>query len=129
MKPNRLNILTVEDEAGIRSLLRAVIIEEGHNSFDAANGLEALEIIKTVNPHLVFMDIKMPVMDGIKSLEKLKQLKCKPDVVVMSVFTEKELINKAYQYGAVKCIDKPFNLDDIREIIRQAAQKNCGKQE
>lgn len=114
-----LNILVVDDQPGVRYLLDAVVREEGHSSYLASNGLEAVEMVKKINPHLVFMDIRMPVMDGTKALEKMRESGCNPNVVIMTAFTEKDVIDKAYEMGAVKCIIKPFDVEDIRAAIRE----------
>lgn len=119
-----LNILVVDDQPGVRYLLDAVIREEGHQSYLATNGLEAVEMVKKLNPHLVFMDIRMPLMDGTKALETMKELGFTPTVIIMTAFTEKNVIDKAYINGAAKCIIKPFDIDDIRKIIRDTAAKN-----
>ncbi len=121
-----LNILTVDDSAGIRYLLSTVVCEEGHNSYLASNGLEALEIVKNIKPHLIFMDLKMPAMDGLTFLQKIKELSYIPEVIVMTVFTEKEVVEQVYQYGARKCLEKPFDLNEIRNLIRAAAKVSSG---
>ncbi len=119
----RLNILIVDDQPGVRYLLDALVKEDGHSSFLAANGLEAVEMVKKVKPHLVFMDIRMPVMDGAEAIEKIKESGCSTDVVIMTAFTEKDVIDRARKNGAVGCVIKPFDVDDIRKFIRQAAEK------
>lgn len=116
-----LNILVVDDQPGVRYLLDAVITEEGHISHLATNGLEAVEMVKKVNPGLIFMDIRMPLMDGTKALEIIKELGYQPTVIMMTAFTEKSVIDNAYNNGAAKCIIKPFDIEDIRKIIRDVA--------
>lgn len=123
MSYGSLNILIVDDQAGVRFLLDAVVQEEGHNSFNATNGLEALDMVSKVNPHLIFMDIRMPVMDGTKALEKMLEMGCKAEIVIMTAFTENEAIEKASKNGEVKCIIKPFDIEEIRKIIRQTASR------
>lgn len=119
-----LNILVVDDQPGVRYLLDAVVREEGHNSHLATNGLEAVEMVKKVNPNLVFMDIRMPLMDGTKALEMIKELGYGPTVIMMTAFTEESVIDTAYTNGAAKCIIKPFDIEDIRKIIRDEANNN-----
>jgi len=119
-----LNILVVDDQPGVRYLLDAVIREEGHDCYLASNGLEAVELVETVQPALVFMDIRMPVMDGAKAIETIYKLGFSPDVVIMTAFTEKDVIERAYKHGAIKCIIKPFDIDEIRAIIREKADRS-----
>ncbi len=118
-----LNILIVDDQPGVRYLLDAIIKEEGHNSYLASNGLEAVEMVKTIKPHLVFMDVRMPVMNGTKALEKIKELGYQPDIVIMTAFTETDVTNNAHKNGVVKCLIKPFDVDDIREILQEVVHK------
>ncbi|MFZ5639117.1 MAG: response regulator [Bacillota bacterium] len=113
-----MNILIVDDQAGIRYLLDTLVKEEGHNSYTGANGAEAVELVKKHRPELVFMDIKMPVMDGTQALEKIKELGFGTEVIMMTAFTEKEVVDKAYRNGAVKCLIKPFDINEVRDIIR-----------
>lgn len=121
-----LNILAVDDAIGIRYLLSTIISEEGHNPFTAANGLEVLQVLQTVDIQLVFLDIKLPVMNGIRVLEKIRTMGRKPDVIAITGFTEKEIIDKIYKNGADSCITKPFDVNEIRRVIRDASQKNGG---
>ena len=123
----RLDVLVVDDQAGVRYLLDAIIREEGHNSYLATNGLEAVEQVKSINPHLIFMDIRMPIMDGTKALEKINEMGCNYQVVIMTAFTEKDVIDKARANGAFKCIIKPFDVEEIRQILHEVAQKRFPK--
>lgn len=118
-----LNILVVDDQPGVRYLLDTIVKEEGHNCFLATNGLEAVEMVGNIRPNLVFMDIRMPIMDGTKALEKMKEKGLTSDVIIMTAFTEKEVIDNAYKNGAIKCIIKPFDVEEIRELIHQATDK------
>jgi len=116
-----LNILIVDDQPGVRYLLDAIVKEDGHNAYMASNGQEAVEIVKRIKPDLVFMDIRMPVMDGAKALEKINELGLKIKVVIMTAFTERDVIEKAYKKGVIKCILKPFDIEDIRKVIKETA--------
>lgn len=118
-----LNILVVDDQPGVRYLLDTIIKEEGHNCYQASNGLEAVEMVRKVRPNLVFMDIRMPVMDGTKALEQMKEQGLNPNVIIMTAFTEKDVIDDAYKNGAVKCIIKPFDVDEIKELIHETIAK------
>lgn len=120
----RLNILIVDDQPGVRYLLDAVVREEGHQSYLATNGLEAIEMVKKVKPNLVFMDIRMPLMDGTRALKIIKELGFGLNVIMMTAFTEKSVIDEAYSNGAAKCITKPFDIDDIRKIINDTVAYN-----
>jgi two-component system response regulator (stage 0 sporulation protein F) len=121
---NLLDILVVDDQSGVRFLLDAIIREEGHNSHLAANGLEGVEMVQKINPDLVFMDIKMPIMDGTVAVEKIKEMGYTPYIVIMTAFTEKDVMEKAIQNGVSKYLIKPFDIQEIRNIICNLAQKS-----
>lgn len=118
-----LNILVVDDQQGVRYLLDTIVKEEGHNCFLASNGLEAVEMYRKVRPDLVFMDIRMPVMDGTEALEKMKEQGLTSNVIMMTAFTERDAINNAYKNGASKCLIKPFDVNEIRQLIHNATEK------
>ncbi len=119
-----LNVLIVDDQAGVRHLLDAVVKEEGHQSFMGANGLEAVEFVKSSTPDLIFMDIRMPGMDGTQALEIILKMNLNIEIVMMTAFAEKEVIDKAAN-GNVRYLIKPFDIDEIRSIIRhKAAEMN-----
>lgn len=122
-----MNILVIDDQAGIRYLLDTLVKEEGHNSYTGVNGIEAVELVRRYDPDLVFMDIKMPVMDGTQALEKIKELGLNTEVIMMTAFTEKEVIDKAYLNGAVRCIIKPFDINEVRQIIRDYSGRIAAK--
>ena len=68
----KAKILIVDDQFGIRILLNEVLQKEGYETFQAANGLQALEIVKNHDPDLVLLDMKIPGMDGIEILKRMK---------------------------------------------------------
>lgn len=121
MNNRRLNILCVDDMSGIRSLLGAIVKEAGHNSYSASTGLEALNLLENIKIDLVFLDIKLPDINGITVLEKSKGLNYSPFFVAMTGFSEQQIIDKILSAGADCCIVKPFNVDDINNIIREIA--------
>ncbi len=122
MSSQPLNILVVDDLAGIRLLLSAIIEEEGHRPYTASNGVKVFEIMESVDIHLIFLDLKLPEMDGLEVMAKFKQLDYRPYVVAMTGFAEQEVINSAFRGGALQCFVKPFDVDDIRAVIREVAK-------
>lgn len=121
MKSKCLNILNVDDMSGIRSLLSTIVKDAGHNSYTASTGLEALKVLETVEIDLVFLDIKLPDINGITVMERSKGLNYSPTIVAMTGFAEQQIIDKILKGGADRCITKPFNIDDIYTIISEMA--------
>ncbi len=112
-----LDILVVDDQSGVRYLLQTLIAETGHNVFTAANGLEAVEAVKNKKPDLIFMDIRMPVMDGLEALTRIKMISPRTEVIMMTANNSEEVVKRSLEMGAIKCLAKPFNVKDIIDAI------------
>ncbi|WP_100405750.1 response regulator [Bacillus solitudinis] len=115
-------ILVVDDQYGIRVLLSEILQKDGYQIFQAANGVQALNIVEKDKPDLVLLDMKIPGMDGLEILKRIKEKHAEIDVIMMTAYGELNLINEAMQLGAITHFAKPFDIDDIREVIK----KNIG---
>lgn len=115
-------LLIVDDETGIRNLLSRVLGKEGFELQEADNGDDAVEIAKEFQPDLVLCDIKMPGKDGIQVLEELKQISEDISVIMLTAYSTVESAVQAMKLGAVDYIKKPFDVDELKVIIR----KNLG---
>lgn len=123
MPQQKLDILVVDDQPGVRYLLDIVISEAGHKAYTAQNGLEAVEMARTIRPNLVFMDVRMPVMGGLEALARIKSITPETEVVIMTAYGSDETIEEAQKLGALGCIAKPFDIDDIKDFILDYAKK------
>ncbi|MDP4084231.1 MAG: response regulator [Bacillota bacterium] len=112
-------ILIVDDQFGIRILLNEVFQKEGYNTFQAANGVQALDIVKKHDPDLVLLDMKIPGMDGIEILKRMKVIDPDIRVIIMTAYGELDMIQEAKELGAITHFAKPFDIDDIREAVRK----------
>lgn len=112
-------ILIVDDQFGIRILLNEVLQREGYDTYQAANGLQALEIVQENVPDLVLLDMKIPGMDGIEILKRLKELYRDIKVVIMTAYGELDMIQEAMDLGAITHFAKPFDIEDIREAVKK----------
>lgn len=116
-------VLIVDDQFGIRILLNEVLQKEGYETFQAANGVQALEIVKTHSPDLVLLDMKIPGMDGIEILGRIKEVEKDIRVIIMTAYGELDKIQKAKDLGAVTHFCKPFDIDDIRQAVKEHISK------
>ncbi len=112
-------ILIVDDQFGIRILLTEVLQKEGYQTFQAANGYQAIEIAQKNAPDLVLLDMKIPGMDGIEILKRLKQHDQSIKVIIMTAYGELDMIQEAKDLGALTHFAKPFDIDEIRQAVRQ----------
>jgi len=115
-KANR--ILVVDDEESIRTVLTEVLTDDGFRVTQAANGLEALAVLKDVPHSLVISDIKMPEMTGIELLKKIKQTIPATEVIIITSYASLDTAIEALRYGAYDYLFKPF--EDIKLISAAA---------
>lgn len=111
-------ILIVDDQYGISVLLHEVFQKEGYQTFQAANGFQALDIVKKDNPDLVVLDMKIPGMDGIEILKHVKEIDESIKVILMTAYGELDMIQEAKDLGALMHFAKPFDIDEIRQAVR-----------
>lgn len=124
MQQKIMDILVVDDQPGVRYLLDIVINESGHKAYTAQNGLEAVELARTIRPDLVFMDVRMPIMGGLEALARIKSITPETEIIIMTAYGSDETIEEAKNLGALGCMAKPFDIDDIKNFILDYSRKN-----
>jgi PAS domain S-box-containing protein len=115
-------LLLVDDEEGIRKVLGISLTDSGYTVSAAENGEEALEIFRKENPPIVLTDIKMPGMDGIELLKKIKHENPDTEVIMITGHGDMELAIKSLKYQAIDFVTKPIN-DDVLEIALNRAEE------
>jgi two-component system response regulator AtoC len=115
-------ILVADDDASIRSLLKQLLSDEGYSVVEATTGTEVVDKVKDVNPDLVIMDVRMPELDGIEALSKLKVSSPKTSVLIMTAFGSSNNAIRAMELGAFDYITKPFELDKISHTVRRVIE-------
>ncbi len=112
-------VLVAEDESLIRMDIVETLTDFGFEVVaQAADGLEAVELAKTMHPDLIVMDIKMPNLDGISAAEQIQPLKI--PIVLLTAFSQKELVERASEAGAMAYVVKPFTPNDLLPAIEIA---------
>jgi two-component system nitrogen regulation response regulator NtrX len=122
-------ILVVDDEEGIRKILRQVLEYEGHEVRVAAGGGEALQLYGETRPDLVFMDVKMARMDGLEALDRIREHDPTALVVMISGHGTIETAVEATRRGAYDFLEKPLDTDRLLLTIRNALQQRGLAQE
>lgn len=113
-------IVIAEDEAIIRLDLRETLQEEGYEVVgDCGRGDEAVKLVKEKNPDVVILDIKMPVMTGLEAAKLIAAMKICP-VVMLTAFSQREIIEQARDAGALAYLVKPFQKSDLVPAIELA---------
>jgi len=114
--------LVADDDSSIRSLLKQLLSDEGYAVVEATTGTEVVEKVKDSNPDLVIMDVRMPELDGIEALSKLKVSSPKTSVLIMTAFGSSNNAIRAMELGAFDYITKPFELDKISHTVKRVIE-------
>jgi len=113
-------VLVVDDDASLRRIVEYNLAEEGHAVATAASGEEALRALERSRFDLVVTDIKMPGMDGMELLRRVKTASPGTEVIVITAFGTIEMAVEAMKAGAFEYITKPFNRDELKLAARKA---------
>ena len=117
------SILVVDDELSMREFLKILLEKDGYHVTTAADGKLALELAGQHPFDLVISDIRMPGMSGLELLAQLKQLKADIGVIMITAFASPDDAVAAMKHGAFDYITKPFNVDEIKSVVRAALKK------
>ncbi|MEJ2182174.1 MAG: sigma-54 dependent transcriptional regulator [Nitrospirota bacterium] len=129
MKETKAKILVVEDEKNMREVLSILLEGEGYEVVTAADGDEGLQWIRKDIFDLIITDIKMPGAGGFDILECAREASPETLVIMITAFGTMESAIDAMKHGAYDYIHKPFKIDEIRLIVRNAVDKHRLKQE
>jgi len=122
-------ILIVDDEKDVRSFLRRAIEKIGHEVVETPDGSAALETYRDDAIDMCFVDVNMPVMDGIAFLEEVKKRDESAIVVIMTGFPSAETIIETVEDDGYTYIAKPLRLEQIKDLVERglAARKQKNK--
>ena len=119
-KPAR--ILVAEDEALIRLDLVEMLTEAGYEVVaQATNGVEAIALAKEFEPDLAILDVKMPELDGISAAQEIIEIS---PVLMLTAFSQKELVERARDAGVMAYVVKPFSINDLTPAIEIAMSRH-----
>jgi two-component system nitrogen regulation response regulator NtrX len=115
-------ILVIDDEAAIRDTMRMILEYEGYEVLLAGSGQEGLQVAHAESPDLVFLDIKMPGMDGLETLTRLRALSESLPVVMVSAHGTAATALEAGRLGAYRFIEKPLSKDYVIDAVREGLE-------
>lgn len=113
-------ILIVDDDENMCSAFRQFLETEGHTPIIASNAEDAVTNVAKEHPDVVFMDIRMPGVDGLEALKQIRALDPDVYVVVMTAYSTSQTSIEAVRLGAFDYLQKPLDLDDVRRVIDKA---------
>jgi len=119
------NLLIVDDEADVREFAANFFRKRKIEVLTAASGEESLDILEKKKPNLVLLDIKMPGIDGIETLRRIKEKDKNTKVIMVTSRKpeEEDAFEKSRQLGALGYIHKPLELDELERVVMDALKK------
>jgi len=126
---SQIKVVIADDESIIRLDLKTLLEEMGHIVIgEAADGQRALELVRSLKPDVVIMDIKMPVMDGLDAAKVIAEEKIAP-VVLLTAYSQKDLVERAKEAGVFAYLVKPFQESDLMPAIEIAISRYLEQQD
>ena len=112
-------ILVVDDEENARVALSKILVHEGYDVASAANGVEALNYLRSNEVELIITDLNMPEMNGLMFLRELNRIHPASNVIMITAYGEVESYLEAMTLGAFEYVNKPVRYDDLKKIINK----------
>lgn len=125
MKKNsgKSNVLVVDDLRSIRLTLGGILEDEGHDVVTVEDGYEAIEAVKKSHFDAIFMDIKMPGINGVQTFREVKKVSPETAVIMMTAYSVEDLVKEAFEEGAYAVVYKPFDIEKIIAIIDELIEE------
>ncbi len=123
LSPSALRVLIVDDEAAICEILGLSVADLGYETRTASNGEAALETLDEFEPHIVLTDIKMPGIDGVELLRRIKAVNADIEVIMISGHGDMDLAIKSLQHEALDFITKPVRDELLVNALRRASER------
>jgi DNA-binding NarL/FixJ family response regulator len=122
-------ILIVDDEDAFRAIVKEILIDKEFSAAEASNGLNAIEIFKNNPFDAVLLDLRMPGMDGIETLQELKKIDSHVPIIILTAFGDIPTAVEAVKQGAYDFITKPPEFDELVTTIKRAVEMRRPKME
>ncbi len=121
---DKIRVLVIDDKKIIGDLFGFTLGYSGHDITVVDNANAAIEVVKKKEFDIAFIDIVMPEKDGVSTLQEIKALAPKLPIVMMSGYSVEDKRLKCADLGAITCLKKPFEMDDVKKIIKVAIGKD-----
>ncbi len=116
-------VLVVDDQKGVRRLLEELFRKDGYEVTVAVDGKDSVEKVKAYTPDIILMDMKMPNMNGLEASQEIIKLNDKIPIIMMTAYGEMEVVQKALEVGVKRYITKPFDIIDLRNMVREVLEQ------
>ena len=112
-------ILVVDDQFSDRETLKVILEDKGYRVATAKDGTEAIEMVRSRHYDIIFLDVKLPDMSGVETFERVKKIDPEATVIMMTGYTEEDLVRRAISEGAYTCIYKPFDVEKVMGLVEE----------
>jgi DNA-binding response OmpR family regulator len=120
-------ILIVDDETNVRLNFRMTLETEGYEIFDASSGEAAVQLLAKHTFSLAILDIRMPGMDGLELLAKMREYEIKVPAMIVTAYSDVPNAVKAMKLGAIDFLQKPLRPEDLRSIVTEILTRHAGQ--
>ena len=115
-------LMVVDDDPGMRTTLSAIIEDEGFEVVSAEDGFQAIAFANRTPFAIIFIDIKMPGMNGVDAFREIKRISPASTVVMMTGFSVEELVKEAQDEGAYAVLYKPLDMQQVVAILQEGVK-------
>lgn len=119
----KTNILVVDDLRNMSLTLGGILEDEGYNVVIVADGYQAIAAVSKSHFDIIFMDIKMPGIDGVQTFTEVKKIDPRAVVLMMTAYSVEDLVKQAVSEGAYTCLYKPFNMEKVIALVENITRE------
>ena len=124
MNNKNIKVLLIDDEDDFRQLMKFWLESKGYSVLAASNGADGIELVKNDHPNIIFLDLRMPVMDGVATLKEIRTFDRDLPVIVISAFLDDPRAKEAMAFGISGVFNKAKNFDEGLTILEVALRRH-----
>ena len=124
MNNKNIKVLLIDDEDDFRQLMKFWLESKGYSVLAASNGAEGIKLVKNDQPNIIFLDLRMPVMDGVATLKEIRTFDRDLPVIVISAFLDDPRAKEAMAFGISGVFNKAKNFDEGLTILEVALRRH-----
>src|SRR5580658_8489779 len=122
-------LLIVDDETNVRLNFRMTLETEGYEIFEARSGEQAVQLLATHSFALAILDVRMPGMDGLELLAKMRESGIKVPAMIVTAYSDVPHAVKAMKLGAIDFLQKPLRPEELRSIVNEILKRHTGQED
>lgn len=124
MNNKNIKVLLIDDEDDFRQLMKFWLESKGYSVLAASNGADGIKLVKNDQPNIIFLDLRMPVMDGVATLKEIRTFDRDLPVIVISAFLDDPRAKEAMAFGISGVFNKAKNFDEGLTILEVALRRH-----